>query len=201
MTPTLRKRKNIVETIKQQKSPRQDFSDDSDESPVKGSGDAEATGVFDVMENVLFVNGELKKQNIPYRCSDPTLADGNCWWRATAALLGMEGEDAHIRLRTMVCENIKNCPEKWREEVKNVCFNGKSRGLREFVIRQKTVGKYTDDRGIITQATAYATQRNILVFSVEGLITLAGKGEADKHEPLAVFLDSKHYQALVPIGE
>ena len=62
---------------------------------------------------------------------------------------------------------------------------------------QKRVDQYTDDNGVVTQATAYFTVRNIHMSSVAGgsdPIKLAGRGDTDKHEPLAVFLDSKQYQ-------
>ena len=201
------KRKNIVRTLQRQVSQKKDLHDDgghSDESQDKGSGDAEAIEEFDVEEFVKFVDGILKYQKIPYKCSAPTPADGNCWWRAMAVLLGMEGEDAHITLRTQVCANVKNCPRKWIDNVVDINFKEKRKGLTDLVYRQKEVGRYTDDKGVVTQATAFYTKRDIHVFSETGgsvpTVLECGHG-VDNHEPLAVFFNAEHYQALVPIKE
>ena len=152
-------------------------------------------------EETLKMDTFLEASNIPYRCSSPTRGDGNCWWRAIADLLGMEGEDAHKMLRWQVCENVKRCPKEWLETHTSLHFNDKPRGITDFVYRQKKLGQYTDNKGIITQATAYFTQRNIHVFSVTGgkvPTVLEAGGEADSLEPLAVFFHGKHFQALVP---
>ena len=121
-----------------------------------------------------------------------------------ADLLGVEGEDAHKILRRQVCENVKRYPEEWKKNIIDLEFKGKLRGLTDFVYRQKKDGQFTDDKGIITQATAYYTGRNIKVFSETGgsvPTVLEGGGEADSNEPLAVFLHGKHFQALVPFQD
>ena len=146
----------------------------------------------------------LEISEIPYRCSSPTRGDGNCWWRAIADTLKMEEEDAHKILRRHVCENLKKCPKEWLDTHTSLHFNDKPRGITDFVYRQKKNGQYTDNKGIITQATAFVTQRNIHVFSVTGgkvPTVLEAGGEADSLEPLVVFFYMMHFQALVPFQQ
>ena len=146
----------------------------------------------------------LETSEIPYRCSSPTRGDGNCWWRAIADTLKMEEEDAHKILRTKVCENVKRCPEDWKNNIIDLEFKGKPRGLKDLVYRQKKDGQFTDDKGIITQATAYYTGRNIKIFSETGggvPTMLEGGGEANSCEPLVVFFHNEHFQALVPFQQ
>ena len=116
----------------------------------------------------------------------------------------MEEEDAHKILRRQVCENLNRCPKEWLENHISLHFNDKPRGITDFVYRQKKLGQYTDNKGIITQATAFVTQRNIHVFSVTGgkvPTVLEAGGEADFLEPLVVFFYMMHFQALVPFQQ
>ena len=190
------KRQNVVETLRRQRSKKDpcDISGDSKEDDM----DLEE---FDADANAQLIDNYLEASDFPYRCSSPTLGDGNCWWRAIADLLGMEDKDAHKILRRQVCENVKRCPKEWLETHTSLHFNDKPRGIKDFVYRQKKLGQYTDNKGIITQATAYVTQRNIHVFSVTGgkvPTVLEAGGKADSYEPLVVFFHGKHFQALVP---
>ena len=76
----------------------------------------------------------------------------------------MEDKDAHKILRRQVCENVKRCPKEWLETHTSLHFNDKPRGITDFVYRQKKLGQYTDNKGIITQATAYRVSQKKFCF-------------------------------------
>ena len=203
------KRKNVVDTLRHQKATNylSGNSRDSasvDRGEILPKEDHLNLEDFNTDADARDIDDYLETSKIPYCCSSPMFGDGNCWWRAMADLLGVEGEDAHKILRIQVCENVKRCPEEWKKNIIDLEFKGKLRGLTDFVYRQKKDGQFTDDKGIITQATAYYTGRNIKVFSETGgsvPTVLEGGGEADSNEPLAVFLHGKHFQALVPFQD
>ena len=100
---------------------------------------------------------------------------------------------------------MKQLPEDISANIVDTVFKGKKRGLRNLAFRQAQDGQWIDDNGVVALATAYLLQRNISVFSfpsrnseedVATKTVIDGGVNANFPEPLTVFYDGKHYQAL-----
>ena len=48
-----------------------------------------------------------------------------------------------------MCDHVKNLPDSQLEEIIQVSFGGKKRGLTDLVYRQRFAGQWTDDHGNI----------------------------------------------------
>jgi len=109
----------------------------------------------------------------------------------------------HRSLRLEVCDHVKNLPDSQLEEIIQVSFGGKKRGLTDLVYRQRFAGQWTDDHGLIVLTTAAYLARDIMIYSYPttpdgkyGHTKISSSSGDDSLPPLTVFYSEKHYQTL-----
>ena len=87
----------------------------------------------------------------------------NCWYDAAADQVILhdipnKARD-HINLRAEVCKTLLSLPQTpvWIQNI----FNNSQKRFRKFLARHKRPGQWTDNSGIMCQATALYLGRNI----------------------------------------
>ena len=141
--------------------------------------------------------------------SGVTVSDGNCWYDAVAdqvKLLEIPGVARdHEGLRSEICKALPKLPQaaEWKKSV----FRSDRKRFHNFVTKHKRVGEWTDERGIICQATALYLGRNINVVGTvnarqagPGYSVVEGGPCAENRDPLFVgYYQDQHYQSLKQI--
>ena len=98
----------------------------------------------------------IEASGLPLRLRRATLMDGNCWYDAAAdqvVLHQIPGRpEDHQQLRLEVCRSLRHLPQTstW---VENFFSNSKKR-FSKFIARHRRSGTWTDNLGIMCQATA-----------------------------------------------
>ena len=147
----------------------------------------------------------IKRSGLPLLLRKPTPNDGNCWWHAVADQIDLfkltDKPRKYWRLRQEVCDYIPDCPHasQWIE----VVFDNSPEELRRFIQRQRHDGTWTDDYGIMCQATALYVGRNIRLVGTANIgqdqsyTKLEAGEEADTLPPFYIgYYQDKHYQSL-----
>ena len=153
------------------------------------------------MEEFL-VKANLNLVPYPY-----TKGDGNCWFRAMAdqvVLLNIEDKPRnHKEMRQAVADFLKDLPVDVKKNTIEVVFLGKPRGLSDLAHRQRKLGQFVDDKGVMVLATALYLRRNINIFAYPAdnsrdynVTSIEGGVDADKLPSVNVFFDRNHYQSL-----
>ena len=105
---------------------------------------------------VTLVN-HIKATNLPLSFRPPTRSDGNCWYDAVAdqvQLLEIPDKPTdHADVRDQVTKSLLNLPQTpvWIQNF----FNNSNVNFRNFIARHRRPGTYTDNLGILCQATAF----------------------------------------------
>ena len=109
----------------------------------------------------------------------------------------------HPSLRLAICNYLKDLPEEVKNNTVDIIYKGKRRGLADLAHRQRKLGQFVDDFGIMVMATALFLNRNIEVYSAKDgggffVTNIDGGDGADKREPFTVFYfkDYQHYQSV-----
>ena len=149
------------------------------------------------------------ESKLPLIRRKPTLSDGNCWYDAIVDqmdLLGIPGNGVdHTRLRAEVCKAIPSFPQAsdWIKDL----FENSERNFKKFLSKHSRPGIWTDDKGIMCQATSLYLGRNIHVVGTINAghpenFTKVGCPGADAFPPLYVgYYQDKHYQSLQLVGK
>jgi len=135
----------------------------------------------------------------------PTRSDGNCWYDAIADQVELHGVPGvpreHGALRKFLVEALPRLDQaaQWAETV----FGGLE-VLEEFLAVHSTPGQWTDELGIMCQATALIVGREIRLVGTAnigqlgpGYTVLESVPGAEKLQPLTVgYYQDRHYQSL-----
>lgn len=108
----------------------------------------------------------------------------------------------HEDMRNQICNSIFGHPEaeRWFTEF----FKEQEDEFQSFISLHSTVGEWTDDYGIICQATAYMLKRRIQIVHTTSIepTMLDSVSEAQFLPPLTVgYYQGKHYHSLEYIGD
>jgi len=135
----------------------------------------------------------------------PTRSDGNCWYDAIADQVELHGVPGvpreHGALRKFLVEALPRLDQaaQWAETV----FGGLE-VLEEFLAVHSTPGQWTDELGIMCQATALIVGREIRLVGTAnigqlgpGYTVLESVPGAERLQPLTVgYYQDRHYQSL-----
>ena len=151
----------------------------------------------------------IRVSKLPLIFSKKTRADGNCWYDAAAdqgVQHGITGKPwDHLGMRATVCDAMVSMSEA--EEWSENHFGGSWRSFLEFVSANSLPGTWTDEAGIMVQATAIFLGRIIRIVGTinaghgDGWTTIEAGAEAELLPPLHIgYYQDVHYQslALVP---
>lgn len=147
----------------------------------------------------------IRLHNLPYVKRSPTLSDGNCWYDAVADQITLHNipnkPKDHVRLRSAICRFIPFLPQS-SQWIENIFGNDRSK-FNKFIARHQGDCEWTDDYGIICQATALFLERNIYIVGTAnmgqptGFTIIEGTPESDKYPPLTIgYYQGEHYQSL-----
>ena len=107
----------------------------------------------------------IKRNNLPYVERQPTRSDGNCWYDAISDQVVLNKIDNlpknHKGIRKLVCDNIKKLPQA-KSWIKNL-FGNKESKFDQFVQKHRSNKEWTDNLGIMCQATALILNRKIFL--------------------------------------
>ena len=98
----------------------------------------------------------IEASGLPLKPRRATLMDGNCWYDAAAdqVLLHQipDRPGDHHQLRLEVCRSLRNLPQtsSWVENL----FSNSKKKFSKFIARHRRPGTWTDNLGIMCQATA-----------------------------------------------
>merc|ERR1711971_406687 len=156
----------------------------------------------------------FKDNNIQLKPRAPTRGDGNCFFRSVADQIILhkisDKPTTHRELRLAVCNHIKDLPKDVLQSTVDIIYKGKRRGLADLAHRQRKLGQFVDDYGIMVMSTALFLNRDIEVYSAHASgnqghsVTKIDGGEgADKLPPLTIFYfkDYQHYQTVGTTGK
>ena len=158
----------------------------NDLGPGPASGHSEAH-TLDVLDE------HIKVHKLPLVKSLVTPSDGNCWYSAVCdqiRLTNIHGKpNTPDSLRKTICDVIPSFPQAqfWITKL----FHGQS-GFRKFLTHHKKNGEWTNDDGVMCQATALYLERNINIVgtantgSGDGFTKLEGGGRADMFPPIYI---------------
>jgi len=144
----------------------------------------------------------LTKHNIPLTKSNETLPDGNCWYSSVCDQINILRIPGAPRtpglLRAAVSRSFPQVAEAKGWTVDHL---GGPQGLVEFVARHRKTGEWTDEKGLICQATAIYLKRNINIVDIRdprrpGLTSLPGGGFSNVFPPLNIGYSGNHFQSL-----
>ena len=149
----------------------------------------------------------IRQAKLPLVFSKLTRADGNCWYDAVVDQVVQHAipdkPQHHLNLRSAVCDAMVSFPEaeEWTEDL----FGGSWAAFLDFVAANSRPTTWTDNSGIMVQATAIYLERNIrLVGTINAgesvswttVEARAGAG-AELFPPLYIgYYQSQHYQSL-----
>ena len=151
-----------------------------------------------------YLDNFFRENNIPLKPRSPVLGDGNCFFRSIVDQILLHSISSaptnHQDLRLAVCDHIQNLPEDILNTITKIIFNGKKGGLVSLARRQRRLGRFVDDSGIMVLTTALYLGRNIHLYSnkARGEFTAIDGGEgAEKQPPITVFYfrEKQHYQS------
>ena len=148
------------------------------------------------------------ENNLPFKLRSRNRSDGNCWYEAIVDQVVLHGiEDmpvTHDTMRKAVCKALLTLPQN-KSWIKHL-FGGKKKNFVDFVQKHRRSGEWTDDKGLICQATALMLKRNIHIVGTANkgqsvsYTKLDSVAEADNFKPLNVgYYQDKHYQSLEKI--
>ena len=98
----------------------------------------------------------IEASGLPLKLRRATLMDGNCWYDAAAdqVLLHQipDRPEDHRQLRLEVCRSLRHLPQSssWVETF----FSSSQKRFSKFIARHRRAGTWTDNLGIMCQATA-----------------------------------------------
>ena len=98
----------------------------------------------------------IEASGLPLRLRRATVMDGNCWYDAVGDQVRLhqipDRPEDHQQLRLEVCRSLRRLPQTstWVEH----CFNNNKKRFSNFLARHRRVGTWTDNMGIMCQATA-----------------------------------------------
>ena len=98
----------------------------------------------------------IEASGLPLKLRRPTLNDGNCWYDAAADQVLLHNitdkPHQHEELRREVCQALRHLPQAdtWRENF----FSNSRKKFSLFIKRHSKSGTWTDNLGILCQATA-----------------------------------------------
>jgi len=172
-------------------------SSDSDDREVPTMSMVEVHGDF-LLQHIQDYNLDL----VPRA---PTRNDGNCWYDAIADQILLHRlpdlPTNHISLRQAVVASIPSLPQA-KEWVQNVF--GTEEEMAMFLVSHSALGQWTDNLGIMCQATALLVKREIRIVGTAnngqpgaGYTTLESVEGASRMEPLTVgYYQGSHFQSL-----
>ena len=110
----------------------------------------------------------IEASGLPLIMRRPTLSDGNCWYDAVAdqvKLLEIPDKPTdHADVRDEVTKSLLNLPQTpfWIQNF----FNNSNKNFRKFIARHRRPGTWTDNLGILCQATAFYLGKSALFVSL-----------------------------------
>jgi len=145
------------------------------------------------------------ENNLPFKLRSRNRSDGNCWYEAIVDQVVLHGiEDmpvTHDTMRKAVCKALLTLPQN-KSWIKHL-FGGKKKNFVDFVQKHRRSGEWTDDKGLICQATALMLKRNIHIVGTANkgqsvsYTKLDSVAEADNFKPLNVgYYQDQHYHSI-----
>ena len=98
----------------------------------------------------------IEASGLPLRLRRTTVMDGNCWYDAAADQVLLyqipDRPGDHHQLRLEVCRSLRHLPQAstWVENL----FSNSKKKFSKFIARHRRPGTWTDNLGIMCQATA-----------------------------------------------
>ena len=128
---------------------------------------------FEILENLLKISMDLididldvdpdplvehiRDSGLPLKMRPPTLSDGNCWYDAVADQIRLmkipDKPTYHAEVRDNVTKSLMNLPQT-QTWIQNF-FNNSMQNFQKFIADHQKTGTWTDNRGILCQATAF----------------------------------------------
>ena len=158
----------MVSTITYGRPEIREPSKDEDDDPL---GDEDDDPIEEVPDTDPLLD-HITSSGLPLRLRRPTLSDGNCWWDATAdqvyvicqlivsiiSVFQVILHDIpdiprdHGSLRKAVANSLMTLPQtpEWIENF----FENSKKNFQKFMARHRRLGTWTDNLGIMCQATA-----------------------------------------------
>ena len=148
---------------------------------------------FEDPENDLLMQ-HIRLNKLPYFKRRPTVSDGNCWYDAVADQIVLHNipnkPRDHVRLRSAICRFIPSLSQTtvW---IENIFGNDRTK-FNSFIAQHQRDCEWTDDYGIMCQATALYLERNIHVVGTVNIgqsssfTKIEATSESDRYPPLTV---------------
>merc|ERR1719369_1314517 len=150
------------------------------------------------------LQSHIREHNLNLVPREATRNDGNCWYDAIADQIVLhdvrDKPTNHYDLRLAVCDAIPELPQA-KEWVQNIF--GSEETFTAFIEKHRSLGVWTDELGVMCQATALFVGRNVHIVGTANIgqgfafTKLESIEEADNFPPFTVgYYQDRHYQSL-----
>jgi len=150
------------------------------------------------------LQSHIREHNLNLVPREATRNDGNCWYDAIADQIVLhdvrDKPTNHSDLRLAVCDAIPELPQA-KEWVQNIF--GSEETFTDFIEKHRSLGVWTDELGVMCQATALFVGRNVHIVGTANIgqgfafTKLESIEEADNFPPFTVgYYQDRHYQSL-----
>ena len=156
------------------------------------------------------LNHHILTRKFPLVRRGITLSDGNCWYDSISDQIQLHNlghSSDHRQLRQDVCKALPSFSQvpQWIQ----ITFGGSKAQFQRFIKKHKKINTWTDNDGIMVQATALLLCRRIILVGTanhdpenRGFSVIEGGPGSEAYPPLIVgYYQGNHYQSLQEVQE